>query len=169
MKSLPQSGHVSLFDSIRHEDEQGEYWVARELRRVMGYTKWQNFEKPIKSAIENMELTGDDVNDHVTASSNLVKRTQGGGSAQEDYRLSRYACYMIALCCDGRKIEVASAKKYFAIKTREAEVIISTQDAELEKLKIQLAIAQANNSTVLTQERLMVSGFFLDGSKESSK
>lgn len=130
--------------------------MARELMIVMGYVKWHNFHKPLKAAVENLELNGDEVINHITAVGNVVKRSQGGGSSQEDYKLSRYGCYMTALCCDGRKPEVASAKKYFATKTREAEVVIPAQDAELERLKIQLAIAIANNSTALTQERLLV-------------
>jgi DNA-damage-inducible protein D len=141
MSNLSQS---SPFDSIRHEDEYGEYWLARELMSLLGYTKWQNFEKPIQSATENIELAGDKVDDHITAISNVVKRSQNGGSRQWDYKMSRYGCYMTALSCDGRKVQVASAKKYFATKAREAEVVVPQQSERLRELELQVALAQAN-------------------------
>jgi hypothetical protein len=72
----------------------------------------------------------------------MVKRAQGGGLNQDDYKLSRYACYHTALACDGRKPEVALAKKYFVVKTRQAETIIPAQNLEIEKLKLQLEIAK---------------------------
>lgn len=128
----------SPFDSIRHFDENGnEFWLARELMIVMGYVKWQNFHQSVKEGFENIKLTGDNPFDHITDSGNLVKRIQGGGSGEKDYKLTRYGAYMVALACDGRKPEVALAKKYFAIKTREAEVIIPQQNEKLELAKIE--------------------------------
>jgi DNA-damage-inducible protein D len=115
--AIAHTGDTSPFNSIRHYDDNQEYWLARELMTLMGYPRWAKFESPILQAIENLELTGDKVSDHFLP---LMVKTQGRNG--KDYRLSRYACYMVALSCDGRKIEVASAKKYFAIKTRQAEV-----------------------------------------------
>jgi DNA-damage-inducible protein D len=107
----------SPFDSIRQIDDHGnEFWIARELMGLMGYRQWRNFETPINQAIENLELNDDKVSDHFLP---LVTKSQGRDG--KDFKLTRYASYMTALCCDGRKPEVAAAKKYFALKTRQAE------------------------------------------------
>jgi DNA-damage-inducible protein D len=135
--------NTSPFDSIRRTDEQGEYWLARDLMTVMGYPRWVKFESPILQAIENIELTGDKVSDHFLP---LMVKTQGRNG--RDYRLSRYACYMIALSCDGRKLEVASAKKYFAIKTREAEVIIPAQSQAMAEMDKQIEILKLQNENL---------------------
>lgn len=127
----------SPFDSIRRFDEQGnEYWLARELMIVMGYSKWDAFLSAIERAIDNMELAGDNVKNNASD-----YKEPSGKTNQErlNYQLSRYGAYMVALACDGRKVEVALAKKYFAIKTREAEVQIPkySEQIELAKLEIQ--------------------------------
>lgn len=157
MKSLPQSASSSPFDSIRREDESGEYWMARELMPVLGYPRWSDFKDAIERAKQSCENVRNPVTEHFSGLS-LKNPNSRQGRKYEDCKLSRYACYLIAMNGDPRKSEIASAQNYFVVKIREAEVIIPAQDAELEKLRIQLAIAQANNSTVLTQERLMLTG-----------
>lgn len=146
--------NTSPFDAIRHDDGQ-EYWLARELMGVMGYTLWQNFETAINEAIENLRLTDDNVSDHFLLTAIKKEGAETRGRKGKDYRLSRYACYMVALCCDARKLEVASAKKYFAIKTREAEVVIPAQqqaiaelDKQVELLKLQLELRKLDNTMV---------------------
>ena len=122
----------SPFDSIRRYHADGsEYWDARELMSLMGYVKWQRFEAPIKSAIENLEINGDNVSSHF-----LPLAVSYKGQEKGNYELTRYAAYMIALCCDGRKLEVAAAKKYFATKTREAEIVIPQQNDHLRELEL---------------------------------
>lgn len=110
----------SPFDSIRRFDEHGnEFWTARDLQEVMGYLKWDAFLTSIERAIENMELVGDNLE------SNASDYKEPSGKTNQErlnYKLSRYGAYMVALACDGRKPEVALAKKYFAIKTRQAEL-----------------------------------------------
>ena len=147
--AIAHNENTSPFDSIRRTDEQGEYWLARDLMTVMGYPRWVKFESPILQAIENIELTGDKVSDHFLP---LMVKTQGRNG--RDYRLSRYACYMIALSCDGRKIEVASAKKYFAIKTREAEVIIPAQSEAMAEMDKQIRILELQNENLRTSLEL---------------
>lgn len=138
---------ISPFDAIRHQDGDQEYWLARELMEVMGYTLWQNFESAVNEAIENLKLTGDNVLDHFLLLSIKKDGRETRGRKGKDYRLSRYACYMIALCCDGRKVEVASAKKYFAVKTREAETVIPQQSARIQELELELALAREINAS----------------------
>lgn len=123
---VPTNPDQSPFDSIRKFRADGsEFWSARELMKLMGYKNWQNFETPIKSAIENLELTGD-----IAANHFLLLPVKSSGRDASSYEMTRYAAYMTALCCDGRKPEVAAAKKYFATKTREAEVTQSPLPVE---------------------------------------
>jgi DNA-damage-inducible protein D len=115
---VPIDPNQSPFDSIRKLRADGsEFWVARELMILMGYPRWEKFKNPLKSAIENLELNDDIVADHFSP---LMVKSSGRDAS--DYELTRYAAYMTALCCDGRKPEVAAAKKYFATKTRQAEI-----------------------------------------------
>ena len=132
---LPSEG-ISPFDAIRRYDKEGnEYWSARELMEFMGYDTWRRFENPIEEAIENLELTGEIALNHIAASDKVVHRPQGGGSTLSDYKLSRHGCYMIAICCDRRKPEVAMAKRYFTRATRENE-LRKQREANEGKLKI---------------------------------
>jgi hypothetical protein len=138
--AINPSNSDSPFDSIRRYDEHGnEYWIARELMGLMGYRQWRNFETPINQAIENLELNDDKVSDHFLL---LVTKSQGRDG--KDFKLTRYACYMTALCCDGRKPEVAAAKKYFAIKTRQAETVIPAPIPERQLPPVRDGVDYAN-------------------------
>jgi len=111
----------SLFDAIRHEDEQGEFWSARELANALGYIgagAWQNFDRAIQEAIQASQSQGYAVG---TLFSDDTKKGTGGRPAK-DYRLTRFACYMITLSADGTKDQVAAAKVYFTVKTRQQEL-----------------------------------------------
>lgn len=152
MTNLTQS---SPFNTVRRFDEYGgEFWTGRELMPLLQYTKWQRFEDAIDRAKVSCKIAGSQVTDHFTDSGNVVNRPQGGGSTQKDYNLSRYACHLIAMNGDVRKEAIAQAQAYFSAKAYEAEVVIPQQDAELERLKIQLAIAQAN-ADMVKNERLL--------------
>ncbi len=109
----------SAFDAIRHEDDQGEYWQARELAKELGYTSWQFFERVITEAKSACAGQGYDVSGLFTE---VIKKSTGGRPGK-DYRLTRFACYMIALSADGTKEEVAAAKTYFAVMTHEQEML----------------------------------------------
>ena len=127
----------SPFDAIRHFDESGnEYWVARQLMPLLGYGSWRRFDDAINRAKISIEVTGLTVVNHIAEAVNMVKRAQGGGSSQLDYRLSRHACYLVAMNGDPRKPEIAAAQAYFVAKTRQAEVVIPQQSEELEHLKL---------------------------------
>ena len=115
-------GSPTPFDVYRQEREDGtEFWSARDLAQLMGYRKWQSFENPLNRAIKAAENQKMAVTSHFTRSSKMVKRAQGGGMAQEDYELSRFAAYLVAMNGDPNKPEVASAQAYFATRTRQAE------------------------------------------------
>lgn len=88
----------SPFDSIKRIDREGrEYWLARELMRLLGYGQWKRFSDAIQRAIVSCQIQGELTENHFAGADNLVKRPQGGGSKQEDYKLSRYAAYLIAM------------------------------------------------------------------------
>jgi hypothetical protein len=144
--------HKSPFDSIRHFNEQGnEFWYARELMIIMGYKQWRSFKQAIDVALENMELVGDSTEGHLAC---VTHKTQGRDA--EDFKLSRYGAYMTTLACDRNKQEVALAKKYFAVKTREAEVIIPQQNAELEVLKLKLELLKAEKEVAMANTQLKI-------------
>ena len=109
----------SPFDQIRLRRMDGsEFWSARELMPILAYEKWQKFSGVIERAKASAANQGVVVENNFTASG---KVSGARGPAQEDYELSRFACYLVAMNGDPRKPEVAAAQAYFAIRTHEAE------------------------------------------------
>jgi len=112
-----------LFEDIKHIDENGnEYWLARELMPLLEYSKWERFSNTIDNAKNACENSGYNVNDHFP---NVGKMVQIGSKTNRqivDYKLSRYACYLIAQNGDSRKKAIALAQTYFAIQTRKQEL-----------------------------------------------
>lgn len=114
----------ALFEDIKHLDEQGnEYWTARELMPILEYTKWQNFAPLIEKAKKACASSDNAVSDHFTEVSKMVILGSGAAREVEDFHLSRYACYLIAMNGDPRKRAVALAQTYFAVKTRQQELV----------------------------------------------
>jgi DNA-damage-inducible protein D len=93
---MSQIPHTSPFDAIRHEDEHGkEYWSARELYKLLGYSRWEKFQKSIEEAKIACENSGQAVSDHFHLEVQLIAIGKSAKRKTEDYRLSRYACYLI--------------------------------------------------------------------------
>ena len=112
----------SLFESIKHINEYGmEYWTARELMPVLEYKQWRQFSDAIDRAKKACETSGNRVFDYFADARKIVK-TGVATKEIEDYHLSRYACYLIAMNGDPRKKAIAMAQSYFAIKTRQQEL-----------------------------------------------
>lgn len=118
-RNLPTQGGESPFDSIRQVREDGsEFWSARSLMSVMGYSAWREFKVPVDRAMKSAENQGHNVPNNFGASH---KVTGQRGPAAGDFELTRFAAYLVAMNGDPNKPEVATAQAYFAIRTREAE------------------------------------------------
>ena len=114
---------ISIFDSIKHIDEFGnEYWLARELQKVLEYKQWRRFEEAIKKAKESCEASNYNILDNFANVGKIVK-TGVATKSIIDHKLSRYACYLIVMNGDPRKEVVALAQTYFAIQTRRQELL----------------------------------------------
>lgn len=111
------------FEDIKHIDEYGtEYWYARELQVVLDYKEWRKFENVIKKAKEACENSGISAFEHFVGADKLSKRANNAEVLIKDYKLTRYACYLIAQNGDSRKEVIALAQTYFAIQTRKQEI-----------------------------------------------
>ena len=112
-----------LFEDIKHIDENGNgYWIARELQNVLGYTQWRRFENVIEKAKIACNNSNVDIKEQFVDTDKLSINVNGGKRIIPDYKLSRYACYLIAQNGDSRKKVIALAKTYFAIQTRKQEL-----------------------------------------------
>ena len=112
-----------MFEDIKHIDENGdEYWNARELMPLLEYTEWRKFKGVIIKAIINCKSSNYKALDHFVGADKMVYIGSNTKRNINDYKLSRYACYLIVLNCDPRKKVIALAKTYFAIQTRKQEL-----------------------------------------------
>lgn len=126
----------SLFDSIKHETETGEeFWYARELQVALEYTEWRNFSKVIERAKNSCQNSGNTISDHFVEVNKIVK---AGATTKDigDIELSRYACYLIVQNGDSRKKVIALGQTYFAVKTRQQELIENFDNLTEEKKRL---------------------------------
>lgn len=114
----------SLFDEIVHTTEDGiEYWLARDLQKLLGYARWENFEDAIARAIESCKTIQAKPIDHFREVTKIVNLGSKATREIKDYMLTRYACYLICQNGDPSKEEIAFAQSYFAVQTRKQELI----------------------------------------------
>lgn len=114
----------ALFESIKHVNEYGEeFWYARELQIALEYKEWRNFLKVINKAQIACENSQNQVNNHFVEVNKMVHIGSGAERELEDIELSRYACYLIVQNGDSRKKVIALGQTYFAVKTRQKELI----------------------------------------------
>ncbi len=103
MNNLEISNNTT-FESIKHIDDEGkEYWYARELQKVLNYTQWRRFNDVIEKAKNACNNSNNNILDHFANVGKMVKIGSGALREQDDYKLSRYACYLIAQNGDSRK------------------------------------------------------------------
>ena len=112
-----------VYEDIKHIDENGnEYWNARELMPLLEYTEWRKFKGVIIKAIINCKSSNYKALDHFVGADKMVEIGSDTKREVPDYKLSRYACYLIAQNGDSRKKVIALAQTYFAIQTRKMEL-----------------------------------------------
>ena len=112
------------FENHSHTTENGiEFWFARDLQHLLGYSKWENFTNVIVKAKISCEVTDNDVLDHFPDVRKKVRLGSGSEREIDDIMLTRYACYLIAQNGDPRKDTIAFAQNYFALQTRKFELI----------------------------------------------
>ncbi|MEK6939119.1 MAG: DNA damage-inducible protein D [Nanoarchaeota archaeon] len=111
------------FEDYSHQEGNVEFWFARELQQLLGYVEWRKFLGVIEKAQESCKNSGHEVQNHFVGAAKTIAMPKGATKEISDYKLTRYACYLIAQNGDPRKEEIAFAQSYFAIQTRKQELI----------------------------------------------
>ena len=140
-KNLVSMGSKS-FEDLKEVNEYGaEYWSAREIQPLLGYTQWRRFEDAIKRALTSCKQSGNEPSHHFAGASKPIEGGKGAVQLVNDYHLSRFACYLIAQNGDPRKPEIANAQKYFAIQARRQEISDAIA-ADIERLELRKQTAE---------------------------
>ena len=115
---------MEAFDGAMSMTEENiEFWYARDLMGLLGYKRWENFEKAVKRALDSCDALKIERLDHFREVTKMVQIGSGSRRAVKDYMFTRYACYLIAMNGDVTKEEIAFAQSYFAVQTRKQELI----------------------------------------------
>ena len=139
-KNISQQ-HQATFDNLRHEDENGnEYWLARQLAKVLEYSQYRHFLPVLERAREAGRNSGQQMADHMEDVLTMVKIGSGAQRELADVRLSRYACYLIVQNGDPSKPVIANGQTYFAIQARRQELADDTNFNQLSEDEKRLAI-----------------------------
>lgn len=158
------------FESFVHTTDDGlEFWLARDLQHLLGYSKWENFLNVISKAKTACEISGIDCQYHFPDVRKSIAVPNGGVREIDDMMLTRYACYLIAQNGDSSKEDIAFAQTYFAIQTRKAEIIQERIEA-IERLKARKKLTETEKelSTVIYQQTGGNNNFALIRSKGDS-
>ena len=124
----------STFEQAALEVDGVECWSARELQKLLGYSKWENFANVIDKAKTACKNVGHNVSEHFPDVRKTIPMPKGAEKEIDDYLLTRYACYLVAQNGDPRKEQIAFAQTYFAVQTRKAE-LIEQRLLEVERVK----------------------------------
>lgn len=140
-KSLPALGGKTFEDLKQTNNHGAEYWSARDLQSLLGYSQWRRFEQAIERAKTSCKESGNSPDHHFAGAGKPITGGKGAVQLVDDYHLSRFACYLIAQNGDPRKPEIAQAQKYFAVQTRRQE-ISDQAAADLERLELRKQTAE---------------------------
>jgi len=130
------------FEEFSNKTDDGvEFWLARDLQHLLGYTKWDNFQNVILKAKTACEVSGQNISDHFADVGKMVEIGSGAIKEVDDMMLTRYACYLVAQNGDSKKEQIAFAQTYFAIQSRKAE-LIEQRLLEYERVEARQKLAQ---------------------------
>ena len=162
IKSLTEN-----FESYIQKTEDGiEFWLARDLQYLLGYTKWDNFVNVISKARTACEMSGSGISDHFADVGKTIKMPKTAEKIVFDIMLTRYACYLIAQNGDSGKEKIAFAQTYFAVQTRKFEIIEKKlQESERLGARQKLIETEKELSSVIFQQTGSNSNFALIRSK----
>lgn len=151
------------FESIKHINEYGqEFWYARELQAALEYTEWRNFSKAVDKAKIACEASNNALSDHFVDVNKMVELGSGAEREIQDIQLSRYACYLIVMNGDPRKAVIAVGQTYFAVKTRQQELVENYDDLSEDQKRLAIrnemiehnkSLAEAAQMAGITQPR----------------
>lgn len=155
-----------VFDDFAQHEGEVEFWYARDLMKSLGYTEWRNFEKAIKRAIVSMDSAEAPASNHFVEINKMISIGKGGQRAVSDYKLTRFACYLISMNGDTSKPEIAFAQAYFAVQTRKQE-IIEQKVAEIQRVQSRRTLAESEKalSAVVYEHGMSSRGFGVMRSK----
>jgi len=135
--------HTSFEDmTCKHPETGTEFWCARDLQMLLGYSHWRSFSAVIDKAITACKISGYDPEDHFARMRKMIELGKGATREIEDIALTRYACYLIAQNGDPAKEQIAFAQTYFAVQTRKQE-IIEKRLAEAERVSARKKLTQS--------------------------
>jgi DNA-damage-inducible protein D len=156
----------SQFEAAASELEGVECWSARELQNLLGYSKWENFEKVIQKAKDACKIAGELIENHFPDIRKMVEIGSKTERPVYDIALTRYACYLIAQNGDSKKEEIAFAQNYFAVQTRRAE-LVEQRILEFERVKAREKLSQTEKqlSGILYERGVDNQGFAIIRSK----
>jgi len=158
---------TNSFESFAHKTQEGiEFWFARDLQQLLGYSKWDNFKNVIFKAKTACEVSGQEIENHFADIGKMVKIGSGATKEIPDVMLTRYACYLIAQNGDSSKEQIAFAQTYFAMQTRKAE-LIEQKILEFERVQAREKLKQTEKelSTVIYEQTGSDKNFALIRSK----
>lgn len=167
MNTVTIQALTETFEGHAQQTESGvEYWLARDLQFLLGYTAWRNFTTVVTKAKTACEVSGQTISDHFVNVNKMVELGSGSQRQVEDIMLTRYACYLLAQNGDPRKQEIAFAQTYFAIQTRRAELIEQRLlDAERVSARRKLTETEKELSQVIYEQTGSNQNFALIRSK----
>ena len=166
MKSDEIRSLFSQFEAAASELEGVECWSARELQNLLGYSKWENFEKVVQKAKDACKIAGESIENHFPDIRKMVEIGSKTERPVGDVALTRYACYLIAQNGDSKKEEIAFAQNYFAVQTRRAE-LVEQRILEFERVKAREKLSQTEKqlSGILFERGVDNQGFAIIRSK----
>ncbi len=141
-----------IFENLKHINEYGqEFWYARELQPALEYSQWRRFADAIERAKIACEKSGHKVADHFAGAGKMVNVGSGAKRIVDDFALSRYACYLIVMNGDPRKEIIALGQTYFAVKTRQQELIEDYERLSEEQKRIAIRNEMKRHNSALAE------------------